>query len=113
MASSTACIATRSGQPRPTRATVTLSATLDFACAGARDVVAIASLPASETTMSFAVFGPMPDTLRNAASSSSATACARSAGLMAASTPIALLGPTPETPRSRSKTCNSSASAKP
>ena len=38
------------------------------------------SLPASDTTMSFAVFGPMPDTLRNAASSSSATACAISLG---------------------------------
>ncbi len=78
-----------------------------------RVVVTMPSLPANDTTMSFAVFGPIPETRRNAPSSSRATACASSAGLIAASTPIALFGPTPETPRSRSNTASSSASAKP
>ena len=63
--------------------------------------------------MSFAVFGPMPETFRNAASSSAATATAACAGVIAESTPSADFGPTPVTPRSRSKTSSSSRLAKP
>jgi hypothetical protein len=57
--------------------------------------------------------GPMPETRRNAASSSSATAWATCDGLRCPSTPWALFGPTPVTLRSRSKTSSSSRSAKP
>lgn len=63
--------------------------------------------------MSLAVFGPMPETLRNVPSSSFATAFAICAGSMWARTPIADFGPTPETPRSRSNTCRASVDSNP
>ena len=107
--------ATRSGQPRPTRAATT-SALIDRAPGGAAVADAAArreQLAASETTMSFAVFGPMPDTLRNGASSSAATArrSRRASAWRARRAPTS--GPTPETPRSRSNTSSSSRVAKP
>ena len=63
--------------------------------------------------MSFAVFGPMPETRRNGASSSAATASAICATLSAASTPSADFGPTPVTPSSWVKTTSSSRLSKP
>ena len=63
--------------------------------------------------MSFAVFGPMPLTLRNAASSSRCTATATCSGDITESTPSADFGPTPVTPMSSSNTSSSSRVAKP
>ncbi len=74
-----------SRQPRPTRA-MTTSSVAGSAIAAAAPVV-VGCLERGElagerqTTMSLAVFGPMPETLRNAASSSWATACAIWAGV--------------------------------
>ena len=74
---SSASAATRSDQPSPVSAASTLSLTPPAAIGAATvRVVGGASLPASETVMSFAVFGPMPLTLRNTASSSLCTASA-------------------------------------
>ena len=101
--------------PRPTSAVTTFCVIEPVA---ARPVTPDAaagasSLPCSETAISFAVFGPMPDTLRKGASSSAATARAMSSGLSVASTPRADFGPTPETPRNRSKTSSSARVSKP
>jgi hypothetical protein len=70
-------------------------------------------LAASWTTMSFAVFGPIPETRRNGASSSFATASAICATLRADRTPRADLGPTPETLRSSVNVSSSSRPANP
>ena len=63
--------------------------------------------------MSFAVFGPMPDTRRNGASSSAATASAIWSTDNAESTPSADFGPTPDTLTSRANVSRSSRPAKP
>src|SRR5690606_24251789 len=68
--SSRAVAAARSGQPRPTRAATTSASGVTTPRAGL-DTAGAVSLPASETVMSFAVLGPMPDTRRKGASSSS------------------------------------------
>ncbi len=67
----------------------------------------------ADTVMSFAVFGPIPDTLRNGASSSAATARAIIRRESERARPARTWGPTPETLRSRSKSSSSSREAKP
>ena len=52
------------GRRAPRRRCAAIDRCRRGACA-AGDAAGAASLPASETTMSFAVFGPMPETLRN------------------------------------------------
>ncbi len=71
------------------------------------------SFPASCSTMSLAVFGPMPDTRRKAASSSAATAWAMASGSRCSSTARADFGPTPVTPQSSSNARSSSGPGKP
>ena len=93
-AARTASAAARSLQPSPMSACVTCAATPGAASAPERTAErGAATLPASWTTMSFAVFGPMPETRRNGASSSAPTASAIWATLSAASTPSADFGP--------------------
>ncbi len=97
-AEATASLAARSLQPSPMSACVTCAATPGGTPAPVAPIARGASiLPASCTTMSLAVLGPMPETRRNGASSSAVTASAICATLSAASTPRADFGPTPVT----------------
>ena len=63
--------------------------------------------------MSLAVFGPMPETRRNGASSSADTASAICGTVSVERTPSADFGPTPVTPSSWANTGSSSRDSKP